>query len=105
VLRPGGVLLAGFANGISFLFEGRHPLKAVNKLPFNPLRMSEKKRRRMEMNFEGYQFSHTMEEQVGGQCKAGFVLTGLYEDRDRPGEAPAISEYIPLYAATRAVKP
>jgi len=105
VLRPGGVLLAGFSNGISFLFEGKHPLKVVNKLPFNPLQMSEKKRRRMEMNFEGYQFSHTMEEQVGGQLKAGFLLTGFFEDRDRPEHAPAISEYIPLYAATRAVKP
>jgi len=105
VLRPGGVLLAGFDNGINFLFEGRRPLKAVNRLPYNPLKFSEAKRRRIEKSNESFQFSHTMEEQVGGQLRAGFLLTGLYEDRDRPGEAPAISEYIPIYAATRAIKP
>jgi hypothetical protein len=46
-----------------------------------------------------------MEEQVGGQLKAGFLLTHLYEDRDLPEDTPSISDYIPIYAATRAVKP
>lgn len=52
---------------------------------------------------EGVQFSHSMEEQLDGQLKAGFTLTDLYEDRDRKGGA-AISEYMPQYMATRAVK-
>jgi hypothetical protein len=42
-----------------------------------------------------------MEEQIGGQLKAGFVLTDLYEDTDNEG----IGEYIPNFIATRAVKP
>jgi len=105
VLRPGGVLLAGFDNGINFLFEDKRPLKIVNKLPYNPLKMSEKERRRIEKNYEAYQFSHTMEEQVGGQLRAGLALTHLFEDTDRPGYASAISKHIPIYAATRAVKP
>lgn len=54
--------------------------------------------------FEGIQFSHSMEEQLGGQLKAGFILTDLYEDRDREGGA-AIREYCPQYMATRAIKP
>ncbi len=58
---------------------------------------------RMANNHEGIQFSHSMEEQLGGQLKAGFTLTDLYEDRDREGGA-AIREYAPQYMATRAVK-
>jgi len=106
VLRPGGVLLAGFGNGISYLFaEDGDPLKVAVKLPYNPLRLGEEERRRIEESNEGYEFSHTMEEQVGGQLKAGLRLTHLYEDRDRPEDTPFISDYIPNYAATRAVKP
>jgi len=106
VLRPGGVLLAGLDNGINYLFAEDGTLRIVNKLPYNPLKMSEEERRReLEINEGTIQFSHTMEEQVGGQLRAGFLLTGLYEDRDRPGDSPDISEYIPNYAATRAVKP
>jgi hypothetical protein len=50
----------------------------------------------------GIQFSHSLEEQIGGQIKAGFVLTGLYEDRDTQG---LLREYAPEYFATRAVRP
>ncbi len=103
VLKKGGILLAGFSNGIDFLFEDSSPLTVVNKLPFNPLKMRKEDYDRMVNNFEGIQFSHSMEEQLGGQLKAGFTLTDLYEDRDREGGA-AIREYAPQYMATRAVK-
>lgn len=51
----------------------------VRKLPFNPL----KDRRLYEgcvKNDWGIQFSHTIEEQIGGQLQAGFVLTDIYQD-------------------------
>ncbi len=104
VLRKGGVLLSGFDNGLNFLFEDDEPLTVVNRLPFNPLKMEEARYRQMAENDEGIQFSHTMEEQLGGQLEAGFRLTDLYEDRDRPGGAK-IGEYAPQYMATRAIKP
>ena len=104
VLKPGGVLLAGFDNGLNFLFEDDHPLTVVNRLPFNPLKMPEEVFLRMAENGEGIQFSHSLEEQIGGQLRAGFRLEDLYEDRDRPGGA-AIREYAPQYIATRSVKP
>ena len=47
------------------------------------------------------EWSHTLDEQIGGQLEAGFLLAGLYEDRD-PGEK--LSQYTPLYLATRAIK-
>lgn len=103
VLKKGGVLLAGMDNGLNFLFEDDNPLTVVNKLPFNPLKMSDERFRQMSDNHEGIQFSHSLEEQIGGQLKAGFVLTDIFEDRDREGGAK-IGEYAPQYIATRAVK-
>ena len=103
VLKKGGRLLAGFDNGINFLFE-EDDLRVVNPLPFNPLKMPKERFEAMARNAEGIQFSHSMEEQLGGQLKAGFHLNALYEDRDRPG-GPKISEYAPQYMATLSVKP
>lgn len=105
VLKNGGILLAGFDNGMNFLFndDGTLPLTVANKLPFNPLKASEDEYKRMVDNYEGIQFSHSLEEQIGGQLKAGFILTDLYEDRDREG-CGVLREYTPQYIATRAIK-
>ncbi|GHV43793.1 methyltransferase [Spirochaetia bacterium] len=102
VLKKGGVLLAGMDNGLNFLFDGSNtlPLTVMHKLPFNPLkdpRLYEK-----YAATDGIQFSHSLEEQLGGQLKAGFILADLYEDRDRAG---ILSQYAPQYIATRAIKP
>ena len=104
VLKRGGVLLAGFDNGLNFLFEDDNPLLVVNPLPFNPLKMPRERFERMAQNYEGIQFSHSMEEQLGGQLKAGFRLTDLYEDKDREN-GMEIRKFVPQYMATRAVKP
>jgi len=101
VLKKGGVLLAGMDNGFGFLFEESNPLLVVNKLPYNPLKDAELYKRCVESD-GSVQFSHTIEEQVGGQLKAGFALTDLYEDTDTYS---VLGEYVPLYLATRAVKP
>ncbi len=103
VLKKGGILLAGMDNGINFLFDDidNQPLIAANKIPFNPLKDDGLYKKLMDNN-DGIQFSHTMEEQIGGQLKAGFIMTDLYEDRDRQS---TLSEYFPQYIATRAVKP
>ena len=103
VLKKGGVLLAGMDNGINYLCEdeeGDNPLLIVNKLPYNPLKNAEQLQRDLQVN-GSIQFSHTMEEQVGGQLKAGLILTDLYEDSD----ASTLGTYVPLFLATRAVKP
>ncbi len=103
VLKKGGRLLAGMDNGINYLFEEDEPLKVVNPLPFNPLKMPKEKLEAMTANGDGVQFSHTLEEQIGGQLKAGFTLKALYEDRDREG-GNEIGKYCPQYFATLAVK-
>ncbi len=51
---------------------------------------------------EGVQFSHSVEEQIGGQLRAGFRLTDLYEDTTGYG---VLQEYrVPTFLATRCVK-
>ncbi|MEA3339922.1 MAG: SAM-dependent methyltransferase, partial [Chloroflexota bacterium] len=54
---------------------------------------------------EFLEFSHTLEDQIGGQIDAGFLIAGLYEDYDREEENDALSKYMPVYVVTRAVKP
>jgi ubiquinone/menaquinone biosynthesis C-methylase UbiE len=100
-LKKGGILLAGMDNGINFLFDDfEKSLEIVNKLPFNPLKNREQLEK-TENNNEGIQFSHTIEEQIGGQLKAGFILKDLYEDYDSAG---LLKDYIPTYIATMAIK-
>lgn len=102
ILKPGGLLLAGCDNGMNFLIENdTEPLKIEYVLPFNPLRNPEH-RKLIESMGDAYQFSHTYEEQVGGQLKAGFRLTDLFDDTNNTG---ALSKYnVPTFVATRAVK-
>jgi hypothetical protein len=48
------------------------------------------------------EFGHTLDDQIGGQIIAGFVLTGFYEDIDPD---TILSKHIPAYIATKAIKP
>ena len=83
VLKPGGILLCGLDNGINFLVSDDER-QIVNTLPFNPLKNPEQMKQLTDTD-SGVQFSHTMEEQIGGQLEAGFVLTHLYEDTNGEG--------------------
>lgn len=102
VLRPGGVLLAGMDNGINYLFDSEEEREVVNSLPFNPLKNPDQMRQ-LEESDSGVQFSHTLEEQIGGQLRAGFRLTDLFEDTN--GEGRLHELHIPSFFATRAVRP
>ncbi len=100
VLRKGGVLLAGMDNGIDYLTEEANPLLVVNKLPYNPLKNPALLEKGLRED-DGVQFSHTLEDQIGGQLKAGLTLTDVYEDTS-PGWL--LGDYYPMYWASRAVK-
>lgn len=103
LLDHGGVLLAGMDNGINYLFDndGEQPLIAKHKLPYNPLNNPALMEDSLKTD-GSIQFSHSLEEQIGGQLKAGLILTHLQEDRDKYGLLP---EYVPQYILTRAIKP
>jgi len=101
VLKPGGVLLGGFDNGINYIVNSDEKM-IVNRLPFNPLKDPEQMKLLVEDD-DGVQFSHTLEEQIGGQLEAGFILTDVYEDTNGVGHLHELN--IPTFWATRAVKP
>lgn len=101
ILKPGGRLLSGLDNGTNYLFDERET-EIVDTLPFDPL-VNEDQRRALEENDSGMQFSHTIEEQIGGQLKAGFTLLDLYGDVNTCGNLAAHN--VPCYWATLSVKP
>jgi SAM-dependent methyltransferase len=100
VLKKGGILLAGLDNGLNFAFDDEEKM-VVRKLPFNPLKDKQLYEDSIKNNW-GIQFSHTIEEQIGGQLKAGFVLTDIYQDTNGAGRLHELN--IPTFYATRAVK-
>ena len=102
VLKRGGVLMSGLDNGLNYLIDDDEilPLVIKNKLPFNPLKNKEHYELLVKEDC-GMQFSHTMEEQIGGQLKAGFILRDIYEDYNNSG---FLREYVPTFIATLAIK-
>ena len=100
VLKKGGILLAGLDNGMNYLFDDDETM-IVNKLPFNPLEDPEIYEKCIKNDW-GIQFSHTIEEQIGGQLKAGFILTDIYEDTNGAGKLHEFN--VPTFYATRAIK-
>ncbi len=100
VLKRGGVLLAGLDNGINYLFDEDEKI-LINSLPFNPLKNVDQMEQLKEQD-GGIQFSHTLEDQIGGQLKAGFRLEDLYEDTN--GEGNLHEHNIPTFWATKSVK-
>lgn len=101
VLKKGGVLLVGLDNGINYLFDSEDEKYVVNSLPFNLLKNPDQMQQ-LEKDDFGVQFSHTLEEQIGGQLEAGFTLTNLYEDTNGEGRLHELN--IPTFIATRSVK-
>lgn len=100
VLKKGGILLSGLDNGFNYLFD-ENESKVVQSLPFNPLK-DERLYEESIKNDWGLQFSHTIEEQIGGQLKAGFILTDIYQDTNGSGRLHEFN--VPTFYATRAVK-
>lgn len=101
VLKKGGALLAGLDNGLNYVFD-EDETDIVNTLPFDPLSNPEHARQ-LARDDGGMQFSHTLEEQFGGQLEAGFQLTALFEDTNGVGKL--YEHNIPTYVASRSVKP
>ena len=100
ILKPGGRLLSGVDHYINYIVDEQEE-RIVNRLPFDPL-VNEDQRRQLEATDSGMQFSHTLEEQIGGQLEAGFALLALYEDTNGEGRLHEFN--IPSFVATRAVK-
>jgi SAM-dependent methyltransferase len=106
VLRPGGLLLAGFTNPDLYIFDtesldAREELVVRHRIPFSTLDLPAADRQR-SYGDRPIEYSHTLTTQLGGQLAAGFVLTHLAE---APHHADITGRYMPGYFATRAIRP
>jgi len=105
VLRPGGTMLAGFMNPVTYLFDFEKMEKGVLEVKYKlPYRDIDHPDVYNKMIAEGaaLEYSHSLTDQLAGQMDAGFHIIGFYEDRQK---GMVISEYTPTYIATRALKP
>ena len=106
VLRSGGLLLSGFCNPVTYIFDQKlvdeDILEIRHQLPYSDLTSLTAEEWQQYIDDEQpLEFSHTLEDQIGGQLDAGFVLTGFYEDR---WEGRVLDSYMPTFMATRAQK-
>lgn len=108
VLRPGGILLAGVVNPISYAIDPDLAEKGVVQLrysiPYSDIgSLTDEERARYTDAGEPLEFGHTLEDLIGGQLAAGFVLTGFFEDIHGPPQP--LERYLAPFIATRALKP
>lgn len=109
VLRPGGALLAGFMNPAYFLFDHEQArasgeLRVVHRQPYRDLVHAREPRVRARLaRGDALVFGHSLEQQIGGQLRAGFALLDLYEDRWDP-EATLLDRFAPTSIATRGLR-
>ena len=100
ILKKGGFLLSGVDHYINHIVD-ENEKEIINSLPFDPTE-NEEYRKQLERDDAGMQFSHTLEEQIGGQLEAGFTLLDLYEDTNGEGRLHEMN--IPTFIAMRSKK-
>ena len=99
-------MLTGFENPARHVFDldeiERGNLIVRNSLPYSDLtsRSPESLKRFLETGV-ALEFSHTLDDQIGGQIDAGFLIAGFYEDR---GPGHPLDRYMAIFVATMALK-
>ena len=104
VLKKGGILIAGFSNGVECIFDPvkfeQGVLSVEYKLPYADVDHLDNPGIKRIAEAEGYIWGHTLTDQIGGQIDAGFAIVGFYEDR---GGTP-LDGFMSGSIATKAVK-
>ena len=109
-LREGGTLMTGFMNPDEFVFDyeildNEGALVVIYPLPY--IEHETLTQDALEQRIHGkemFHFSHSMEAQLGGLTKAGFCITGFYEDRRPEEDGNPIRHYMPSYYVVRVQK-
>lgn len=104
VLKKNGLLLAGFGNPISCIFNvGKFEkgiLQVENSIPYADIDHLDDPETRSIAEEDGYLWSHTLEDQIQGQIEVGFAIIGFYEDIG----GSVLDKYINSSIATKAIK-
>ena len=109
VLRKGGTLVSGFHNGFLFIFdrfkdEEEGILEVKHSLPYSDIAdLSKEELKHFTDKNEALEHGHTLDQQIGGQIKVGFAITGFFEDY-WSDEATSLNKYCPTFIATKATK-
>lgn len=108
VLAQGGLLMVGYMNPWIYMFDGdvvwdrpEEEMKLTYRLPFNSRELEAAGTITINPEY-GYEFSHTLEAQIGGQLKAGFAMIDFYESSDPRNR---LTTYGSNYIANLCVKP
>ncbi len=107
VLKKGGTLLAGFCNPITFIFDlnewdENQKLIVRYSIPYSDLEQLPKEQLEAKIaNKKTLEFGHSLQDQIGGQIDAGFMINGFYEDSSG---GDLLDPYINTFIATRAIK-
>ena len=109
VLRPGGVLIAGFDSPVRHIFDtdlaDRGQLYVRHRLPYSDVTSLTKQELASRLySRQPLAFGHLLEDQIGGQIDAGFLIAGFYEDRFPDHFRDTLSYFIPTFAVTRGIK-
>lgn len=99
--------MVGYMNPWIYMYDGDDVWDSSDKelllqysLPFNARELEEKGEITINPEY-GYEFSHTLEKQIGGQLKAGFAMIDFYESKDRRNR---LSKYGSDYLANLSIK-
>lgn len=110
VLKKGGVMISGFSNPVVYAVDPELDQKGIAqfrfKLPYSDLTsLTEIERQKYIDEESPLCFGHTLEDQIGGQCDAGFKIVGLFEDSwGNVPDAGALNEFMNTFIATKAIK-
>jgi len=110
VLRPGGSLLSGMMNPAYYCFDyeklDKGEIDMVHRLPYADVTsLDPEALGRLRDAQEPFEWSHSLDDLVGGQLAAGFLVAGFYEDRFGPETPDPLSGFMPTMFATRTIKP
>ena len=89
-----------FGDGINYAFN-EDETELCQRLPYDPVSDPSLLKELAEAD-DGIQFSHTIDEQIGGQLKAGFTLKEIYSDTNGAGNLH--DHNVPSFIATWCVK-
>jgi len=108
VLKKGGKIRAGFNNPAIYMFDmdlrAQGILQVKYPIPYSDTEHLEKdKLAKMIEESQPLEFGHSLEQQIGGICKAGFLIDGFWEDRWN-GKLLE-DKYFASFYAVSAVKP
>ena len=99
ILKRGGVLLGGYDLEFHYIFDDNDNI--VYHLPFDPTINPEQYADSLKNDW-GITFSHSLEEQIGGQLKAGFRIVDLYDDTG--GSGTLHDHNVATFIAVKSIK-